>query len=113
MAKEEAKKATHHTAPHKNGKKGGKFNTVRRPQNKPIVDGEKKAKKQQPKKKKKAAGKKNDRTRDFTGDLETYLEEFAARESGESKWKFNKILQAWALDNCFYKKKMGVFRGAH
>lgn len=76
---------------------------------KPANNGEgKKAKKALPKKKKKktSSEKKVDRTRDFAGDLDDYLELWEERESEGSSWKFNKILQAWALDNCFNKKKV-------
>jgi hypothetical protein len=109
-----------------NGKNGGKFKgsdknarpsqKMRRPAPAKTGEGDskdKKSKKAQPKRKKKKAGKKNDRVRDFSGDLETYLEEWEQREAdGAAAWKFNKILQAWALDNCFYKKKVssGLFK---
>jgi hypothetical protein len=107
------------------GKNGGKFKgndknarpsqKMRKPVAAKTGEGaptDKKSKKAQPKRKKKKAGKKNDRTRDFSGDLETYLEEWEQREADGAAWKFNKILQAWALDNCFYKKKVssGLFK---
>ena len=58
------------------------------------------------KKRKPKKAKKVDKTRDFPGDLEEYLEQWVDRETEGSTWKFNKILQAWALDNCFNKKKV-------
>ncbi len=58
------------------------------------------------KKRKPKKAKKVDKTRDFSGDLEDYLEQWVDRETEGSTWKFNKILQAWALDNCFNKKKV-------
>ena len=71
--------------------------------------GSKKPKKKQHKKKKKKtkAVEKVDKTRDFSGDLEEYLQEWEDRNNEGAQWKFNKILQAWALDNCFSKKNIG------
>ena len=63
-------------------------------------------KKKAPKKRRPKKAKKVDRTRDFPGDLEEYLEQWTDRETEGSAWKFNKILQAWALDHCFNKKKV-------
>lgn len=77
-------------------------------QSKPVKSKEgKKAKKNTPKKKRKAKKeKKVDRTRDFAGDLDDYLEQWEEKDSEGNAWKFNKILQAWALDNCYNKKKV-------
>lgn len=48
--------------------------------------------------------------RDFTQDLKTYLCAWKKSRDSEGttpgEWKFNKILQTWALDNCFDKKKI-------
>jgi hypothetical protein len=85
-----------------NNKGSNSKRTARKPDS--AATGEKKAKKSLPKKKKKKAPK-VEKSRDFVGDLETYLEEWSDREQ-TGTWKFNKILQAWTLDNCFSKKKM-------
>lgn len=41
--------------------------------------------------------------RDFKGDLAAYLEQWRNRSAG-SDWKFNKILQSWAIQNAMNKK---------
>lgn len=43
--------------------------------------------------------------RDFSTDLLSYLSSWNYRETS-GQWKFNKILQTWALDNCFEKQKV-------
>lgn len=49
------------------------------------------------------------KTRDFSGDLEAYLNDWAAfqQDSGHP-WKFNKILQEWAIQNCVEKPKVAA-----
>ena len=42
--------------------------------------------------------------RDFSGDLEEYLNGWEQRSV--NSWKFNKVLQAWALNNAFEKDKI-------
>jgi hypothetical protein len=79
-----------------------------------VSDGDKnvkmgKTKKRLPKNKRREATKKASKvgkTRDFPGDLEQYVNEWTERNDGNNTWKFNKILQAWALDHCFDKKKI-------
>lgn len=53
--------------------------------------------------------------RNFSQDLQAYLNSWKVTRDNERNevkqedilpWKFNKILQAWALDNCFDKKKI-------
>lgn len=55
------------------------------------------------------------KSRNFTSDLKLYLElwqQHVAIQKGEATdaqytlWKFNKVLQAWALDNCLDKEKV-------
>lgn len=56
------------------------------------------------------------RQRDFSGDLKLYLDQWQAHQHAMetnnktvlqySPWKFNKVLQAWALDNCLKKDKI-------
>jgi hypothetical protein len=71
-----------------------------------------KTKKRLPKNKRKqqavkaAVAVKRKKNRDFSADFEEYLELWERREEDGSEWKFNKVLQAWALDNCFRKKKI-------
>ena len=43
--------------------------------------------------------------RDFSTDLMGYISSWNYRETS-GQWKFNKILQTWALDHCFDKKKI-------
>jgi hypothetical protein len=43
-------------------------------------------------------------TRDFKQDLSEYLDGWSKRDY--QGWKFNKILQTWALTNCFDKSKI-------
>jgi hypothetical protein len=50
------------------------------------------------------------KNRDFSADLEEYLELWEGREGEGSEWRFNKVLQAWALDNYFRKKKIEAGR---
>jgi hypothetical protein len=45
-----------------------------------------------------------EKRRDFGTDLIGYISSWNYRES--APWKFNKILQTWALDNCYDKKKI-------
>lgn len=42
--------------------------------------------------------------RDFVSDLKSYLQAWKLRDSHD--WKFNKVLQTWALQNCFEKHKI-------
>ncbi len=44
--------------------------------------------------------------RDFNGDLVSYLEQWAGKDEADSNWKFSKVLQTWALENCFHKTKI-------
>ena len=43
--------------------------------------------------------------RDFSTDLLSYISSWNYRETS-GQWKFNKILQTWALDNCFEKQRV-------
>jgi WKF domain len=43
--------------------------------------------------------------RDFSTDLLGYISSWNYRETS-GQWKFNKILQTWALDNCFEKQRV-------
>ena len=43
--------------------------------------------------------------RDFSTDLMGYISSWNYRETS-GLWKFNKILQTWALDNCYDKKRI-------
>lgn len=43
-------------------------------------------------------------TRDFTSDLIDYLDLWTTRSDG--RWKFNKVLQAWALEHCLDVSKI-------
>jgi hypothetical protein len=45
---------------------------------------------------------------DFENELRDYLAKWTARQLGgdDEGWKFNKVVQTWALDNCFDKKKI-------
>ena len=43
--------------------------------------------------------------RDFSTDLMGYISSWNYRETS-GQWKFNKILQTWALDNCYDKKRI-------
>lgn len=45
------------------------------------------------------------KVRDYSNDLKEYLSMWRVREE-TGQWKFNKVLQAWALDNCFEKDKI-------
>lgn len=49
-----------------------------------------------------------EKNRDFPTDLEEYLRLWSLRDENGSNWKFNKILQAWALENCFNKEKVNT-----
>lgn len=42
--------------------------------------------------------------RDFSGDLEEYLQGW--EQKAVATWKFNKVLQAWALSNTFDESKI-------
>ena len=45
--------------------------------------------------------------RSFSEDLTNYLNSWKSKMNGEANdWKFNKVLQSWALDNCTDGKKM-------
>lgn len=50
------------------------------------------------------------KTRDFSKDLNDYIREWMARDTNDSgleaSWKFNKIIQTWAINNCFDKNKV-------
>lgn len=48
------------------------------------------------------------RQRDFSNDLEDYLQRWERREAEGSNWKFNKVLQAWAIANCTRDDKVPV-----
>ena len=39
--------------------------------------------------------------RDFSTDLLNYLMQWSHKDAAEGAWKFNKILQNWALEQCF------------
>ena len=83
-----------------------------------------KKKKRMPKHKRKKQGNKekdpllskveNKRSRNFADDLREYLSQWKESRDTTSEnttvdrsaWKFNKVLQQWALDNCFQKKKI-------
>ena len=45
---------------------------------------------------------------DFGNELRDYLAKWSARQLGGDNegWKFNKVVQTWALDHCFDKKKI-------
>ena len=43
--------------------------------------------------------------RDFSTDLMGYISSWNYRETS-GQWKFNKILQTWALDNCYDKNRI-------
>lgn len=43
--------------------------------------------------------------RDFSSDLMGYISSWNYRETSGA-WKFNKILQTWALDNCYDREKI-------
>jgi hypothetical protein len=45
---------------------------------------------------------------DFGNELRDYLDKWSARQHGGDNegWKFNKVVQTWALDHCFDKKKI-------
>jgi hypothetical protein len=51
-----------------------------------------------------AAAATNSKSRDFQSDLIEYLSNWERKES--IPWKFNKVLQAWALANLFEKEKI-------
>lgn len=55
------------------------------------------------KKAKKASSPKSP-SREFSEDLKQYLISWQSREDGQ--WKFNKIIQAWALEHCMVKEKI-------
>jgi hypothetical protein len=40
------------------------------------------------------------KSRDFASDLHEYLVQWEFKEQEGSMWKFNKVLQAWAIANC-------------
>ena len=42
--------------------------------------------------------------RDFIADLNEYLAQWEEKEG----WKFNKVLQSWALDSCLGEEKVGA-----
>lgn len=44
--------------------------------------------------------------RDFSTDLKDYLKAWKKRDSGDSEWKFNKILQVWAITHCLNDKRI-------
>jgi hypothetical protein len=43
-------------------------------------------------------------SRDFVSDLRDYLDLWETRN--DTNWKFNKVIQAWALENCFDASKI-------
>ena len=47
------------------------------------------------------------KTRNFEGDLETYLQNWEIRNEPGATWKFNKNIQAWAMSNALNKEKIG------
>lgn len=49
------------------------------------------------------------KSREFSSDLEAYLNGWAAfqQDSGAS-WKFNKVLQEWGIQNCVEKPKVSA-----
>lgn len=65
----------------------------------------KNSKKNKRKKKKSPPPPPKESTRDFSGDLETYLSSWYSRGE-QGNWKFNKLIQNWALDNCFDVRKI-------
>ena len=52
--------------------------------------------------------KKQPSSEDFGNELRDYLAKWTARQLGgnDEGWKYNKVVQTWALDNCFDKKKI-------
>jgi len=47
--------------------------------------------------------------RDYSNELRNYLAEWKNRDVYDNDmvtWKFNKLLQSWALENCFDKKRV-------
>jgi hypothetical protein len=52
-------------------------------------------------KKNKSKGNNGKVSRNFLQDLDHYLSEWSLRNT--NSWKFNKILQSWAIDNCLDK----------
>eukprot|EP01039_Chlorochromonas_danica_P000550 gene552-591_t len=44
--------------------------------------------------------------RDFAGDLKAYLDSWERKDQPGSQWKFNKVLQAWALTNLTSTEKV-------
>ncbi len=46
------------------------------------------------------------KNRNFDGDLESYLISWKSRHNKNSDWKFNKVLQIWAFENCLDDKKI-------
>lgn len=49
------------------------------------------------------------KARDFGVDLEVYLNDWSAFQQDSSHpWKFNKVLQEWAISNCIEKPKVSA-----
>lgn len=76
-----------------------------------VVNKQKKSKSRLSKAKRKSAKKKQEKKevaeikrsdRNYSTELLEYIEAWKQRESG-SGWKFNKVLQNWAIDNVFDK----------
>ncbi len=89
--------------PQSNDVNGAKKQKVENKQKRPASKKkkEKKPKEDGEKEEPKPVGK----VRDFSNDLREYLQMWRTREEN-GIWKFNKVLQAWALDNLFEKDKI-------
>lgn len=46
--------------------------------------------------------------RPFEQDLEIYLDNWEAHMEGTGTWKFNKVLQTWAINNCLDKAEIST-----
>lgn len=47
------------------------------------------------------------KTRDFSSDLEVYLQDWVSFQADTNHpWKFNKILQEWSIQHCIEKSKI-------
>ncbi|RYH18826.1 DUF2373 domain-containing protein [archaeon] len=44
--------------------------------------------------------------RDFSSDLKDYLKAWKKRDISDSDWKFNKVLQVWAIAHCLNDKRI-------
>jgi hypothetical protein len=88
------------------------------PDGKPVeassVPQRKNGQKTKKRRKKSSADESNEQTqqerRDFSADLLSYLQLWEAHSQGDtsSGWKFNKVLQNWALENFSDKKKVSA-----